>query len=130
MTFPGADVMKAGFMGDEGFLASAGIWELDEALTLLLVPLTFVEAMLLLISHDISVVTQGSVCNACTMTGVRLKWSLSSSFLLVRFPCFSRMDLFGGALATSSKFYFTALSDQTELRRGGRGVVCHYLSCG
>ena len=59
MTFPGAEVMKAGFMGDEDFLASPGIRELDEALTLLPVPLTFVEAMLLFISTDISVVAQG-----------------------------------------------------------------------
>lgn len=59
MTFPGAEVMKAGFMGDEDFLASPGIRELDEALTLLPVPLTFVEAMLLFISPEISVVTQG-----------------------------------------------------------------------
>ncbi len=56
MTFPGAEVMKAGFMGDEDFLASPGVRELDEALTLLPVPLIFVEAMLLFISPDISVV--------------------------------------------------------------------------
>lgn len=64
-------------MGDEGFRASPGILELDEALTLFPVPLTFVEAMLLSISPDILVVTQG----------VRLKRSLSSSFSLGRFPC-------------------------------------------
>ena len=58
MTFPGAEVMKAGFMGNEDFLASPGIRELDDALTLLPVPLTFVEAMLISVSPDISVVTQ------------------------------------------------------------------------
>ena len=45
-------------MGDEDFLASPGIRELDDALTLLPVPLTFVEAMLISVSPDISVVTQ------------------------------------------------------------------------
>lgn len=61
MTFPGAEVMKAGFIGDEDFLTSPGIRELDEALPLLPEPLIFLEAMLLLISPDISVVTRGEV---------------------------------------------------------------------
>lgn len=39
MTFPGAEVMKAGFIGDEDFLASPGIWGLDETLPLLPEPL-------------------------------------------------------------------------------------------
>lgn len=59
MTFPGAEVMKVGFMGDEDFLASPGVRELDEALPLLPEPLMLLEAMLLLVSLDISVVTQG-----------------------------------------------------------------------
>ena len=49
--------MKAGFMGDEDFLASPGVRGLDEILPLLPKPLIFLEAMLLLISPDISVVT-------------------------------------------------------------------------
>ena len=53
--------MKAGFMGDEDFLASPGILEFDEALPLLPVPLIFLEAMLQLISPDISVVTRGEM---------------------------------------------------------------------
>ena len=61
MTFPGAEVMNAGFIGDEDFLASPGIRGLDEALPLLPEPLIFLEAMLLLISPDISVVTRGEV---------------------------------------------------------------------
>ena len=67
MTFPGAEIMKAGFMGDEDFLASPGLRELDEAFTLLSAPLTFVEAMLLLISPDISVVTQGEIPVCATL---------------------------------------------------------------
>ena len=67
MTFPGAEVMKAGFMGDEDFLASPGTRELDEALAFPPVPLIFVEAMLLFISPDISVVTQGEVLVCATL---------------------------------------------------------------
>ena len=54
-------------MGDEGFLASPGIRGLDEVLTLLPVPLIFVEAMLLFISPDISVLIQGSVPVCATL---------------------------------------------------------------
>ena len=61
MTFPGAEVMKAGFMGDEDFLASPGILEFDEALPLLPEPLILLEAMLLLVSPEIWVVTQGEI---------------------------------------------------------------------
>lgn len=50
--------MKAGFIGDEAFLASPGIREFDEALPLLPEPLIFLEAILQLISLDISVVVR------------------------------------------------------------------------
>ena len=67
MTFPGAEVMKAGFIGDEDFLASPGIRGLEEALLLLPEPLIFLEAMLLLISIDISMLTQCEVLVLATL---------------------------------------------------------------
>ena len=67
MTFPGAEVMKAGFIGDEDFLASPGIRGLEEALLLLPEPLIFLEAMLLFISIDISMLTQCEVLVLATL---------------------------------------------------------------
>ena len=85
MTFPGAEVMKAGFIGDEDFLISPGIREFDEALPLLPEPLIFLEAMLQIISLDISVVARGEMLVWATLALLLL---LSRSGVGVfHFPC-------------------------------------------